>query len=148
MQVAIAMVKSTALYVFLALPACIWWRGVRFDDARAAAAKPSSVPDWFLWSTFVALPVLVAAVFVGAIALMFSRRLRPDGLAGLFESVLAGLAYAVVNPLLALRAPMTDRKVNDLAGVDGLMATALAYVRFAWAVALIAYVAVGLLAVG
>lgn len=147
MQVAIAMVKSTALYVFLALPVCIWWLGVRFDDAWSAAADPSSLSDWFLWSTFGALPVLVAAVVVGAIALMFSRRLRPRGVGGLFESVLAGLAYAVVNPFVALRAPVVDKKVNDLTGVSGLMSTALAYFRFAWAVALIAYIAVGLVVV-
>lgn len=144
MQVAMAMVKSTALYVFLALPVAVWWLGVGFDDARSAAADASSLSDWFLWSTFLALPVLVAAVVVGAVALMFSRRLRPDGPGELFESVLAGLAYAVVNPFVSLRAPLVDRRVNDLAGAAGLLSSVLAYFRFAWAVSLFAYLAVGL----
>lgn len=144
MQVAIGMVKSTALYVFLSLPASIWWLGVNFQDAKAAAANPTSAADWFLWSGFAALPVLVAAVGLGAVALIVERRFRPQRATPLFEAVVGGLGYAFVNPFHGLRSLVVNKRYNDLTGVDGFMATALAIFRCGWAIALIAYLAVGL----
>jgi len=147
MQVAIGMVKSTALYVFLSLPACIWWLGVSIQDAKAAAADPASAADWFLWSGFWALPVLVAAVVLGALVLIVERRFRPQRSTPLFQSVVGGLGYAFINPFHGLRALVVNKRVNDLAGIDGFMATALAIFRFGWAIALITYLAGGFVAV-
>jgi hypothetical protein len=61
--------------------------------------------------------------------------------------VFAGLGYAFINPFHGLRAPFINKQYNDLTGIPWFMSKAYSIIHFCWAIALIAYLTLGLVAV-
>jgi hypothetical protein len=156
MPVAIGIAKSTALYVFLSLPACIWVFGVEFADAKSAAADPTSFADWFLWSGFWALPVLMVTVILSTGFVLFqwcfSKRYRrifnEDHLPSLvIDNVVGGLSYAFVNPFDAIRLRLKNGLYSPYTGIHGILNKAFKVSWTCWAIALFAYLALGFIAV-
>jgi hypothetical protein len=156
MPVALGIVKATALYVFLSLLVCIWGLGIELGDAKSAAADPTNFGDWFLWSGFWALPVLIVTVVLSSASILirwrFSKRYRrifnEENLAFLvLENLVGGLSYAFVNPFNGIRFLVQYGLDTDETGIYRLKSKAFSIFWFCWAVALIAYIALGLIAV-
>lgn len=122
---------------------------VPFADVRDASRNPQGFADSFLTSGLWALPLLVGTVALAGLSTFLTRRVRPQRYRHLtvWNSVFAGAGYAFVNPFDGLRAPFTDRPVNDLSGIPWFMSKAYSIIDFCWAIALIAYLALGLIAV-
>jgi len=153
-NVALGLVKSTALYMFLSLLVCIWAFEVGFTEAMDRAADPTNFADWFLLLGFWALPVLLLTIAVSAVGsalrqLFFKRAPYPlynSVGSAMAASLVGGLGYAFVNPFAGIRM-LTRGLGTDLTGIDKRMSQAYVIFHFCWAVALIAYLAVGLFAV-
>jgi hypothetical protein len=145
----LGVVKSMSLYIFLALLVCVWVLGVGFADAKDRAADPQGFADFFLLSGFWALPVLVVAVALGVLYAGLSHpRLYSGPVDLLWEAGVGGLAWAFVAPAWALRAAFINHRFNDLAGLAWLWSRTRSILDFCWSVSLIAYVTLGLVAVG
>jgi hypothetical protein len=145
--VAIGVLKSISLYVFLAMLVCMWRLGV--SAVNDAAADPKDSADYFLASGYVALAVLVATVVLSVVITFLGNRFRRDRIrsSSYTNAILGGLAYAFINPFNGVRALATNKRVNDLSGFAGAMTTTYSIFHFCWAVALIFYLAAGFVAV-
>lgn len=138
----LGIVRSISLYLSVALLFCIWMLDVGFGSALARATNAQSFADSFLSSGFLALPVLLVTTALSAL-LAFTRRRRADVL----DIVLGGLGYAFINPFHGLRAPLTNKRMNDLTGVLWILSRVYSIIHFCWAIALLTYVTLGLIAV-
>lgn len=147
MYVAIGVLKSISLYVFLGILVCMWRVGV--SAVNDAAADPKNFADYFLASGYMALVVLVATVVLSLVITFLGKRFRParNRSSSYTNAIFGGLGYAFINPYNGLRALVTNKRVNDLSGFAGAMTTTYAIVHFCWAVALILYLAAGFVAV-
>jgi hypothetical protein len=144
-NVALGLVKSTALYLVLSLAVCIWGLRVEFADVASAVDEPTSFADWFLFSGYWALYVLVAAVAFGAFILFVEHRFKRYLSVGILESVVGGLGYAFVNPFHGLIL-VWFRRDPALTSTQWLMSRGYSIIHFLWAIALIAYLAAGFIA--
>lgn len=150
MSVFLGLIKSTTLYLCLAVVVTLAGFGVKFSDAERAASNPRTFADFFLASGWWSLPILIIAVVIGVAQMLlkklFIKRYREYGLTVL-GNVFGGLGYAFVNPFDGLRAPWVNKRHNDLSGVLWLMSKSYSIIHFAWSIALVIYLAAGLTAV-
>jgi hypothetical protein len=121
---------------------------VEFADATTRAADPRNFADWFLLSGFLALPVLLLTVALNAVSvavtqLFLKRRHYRSVRHAVVDNVLGGLGYAFVNPYDGLRLGLD----TDETGIHRVLSKAWRIFHFCWAIALIAYLALGCIAV-
>ena len=140
-------VESTALYLFLSLPVSIFLLGVSVDEARTAVADPASVADWLLWSSVYALPAFVVSFLVGLAALLVERRFASVRVPPLGPTLLRGVAYNFIDPFNSIYIFWVNKHGMPFTRPHKLWGAWSTIFRFVWAVALFAYLSVGLLLV-
>lgn len=149
--VALGIVRSTALYVFLAFLVCLWLLDVSFADARHRAADSHTFADYFLLTGLWALPVLLLTLVLSALKValhnLVSTRYRAYGVT-VAETVFGGLGYAFINPFHGLRLLVSRHPFEtDETGFHLVLSRAWRVFHISWALALAGYLAAGLTAV-
>jgi hypothetical protein len=146
-NVALGLVRSTALYLFLSLLVSLFAFGVGFSKVSDALTNPADFEEWFLASGVWALPVFLFTVALGVVSLVIQQRLFKRLLfLGIGEHLTGVLFYAFKNPYHGLILVWFKR---DPALTPGQRAMSQSYslFHFIWTVTLIAFIAAGLVAV-
>lgn len=144
-----ALVKSFALYAFLLGPVGVLLLGINGTAVKDALREPHSIADGFLYGSAVALVVLLATVIWDVLqhtVWRFTRRDRTYKM-GLLELIFGRLGVAFLQPFHAFIGVTTGFRWTLEDGSQRPVRWQLgSWVHFIWALTLIAYLAVGFLA--